>query len=123
MLTIKSKLNNDSMTDQLQILNGDNLILSWLEETGNVKGLSLQLKRLFDINGIECIYIDNENHTAEETPATDQLTIHYNYDNIIVYYNRDQVLAWHCDFCFLSELYDQLLELFQLLKIEYVTGK
>ena len=48
MLTIKSKLNNDSMTDQLQISNGDNLILSWLEETGNIKELSLQLKRLFD---------------------------------------------------------------------------
>ena len=82
MLTIKSKLNNDSMTDQLQISNGDNLILSWLEETGNIKELSLQLKRLFDINGIDCIYIDNENHTAEETPANDKLTIYYNTFNL-----------------------------------------
>lgn len=128
MLKVKSAIYTNEMTDHLQILNGENLILSWVEADSTVKDLSQQLKLFFETIGIECVYIDNEDkvfkfETLDETPATNNVTIYYNYDNIVIYYNYNEVLAWHYDFCQLAELYDQLLELFQLLKIEYMTGK
>lgn len=128
MLKVKSAIYTNEMTDHLRILNGENLILSWVEADSTVKDLSQQLKLFFETIGIECVYIDNEDKVfkfepLDETPATNNVTIYYNYDNIVIYYNYNEVLAWHYDFCHLAELYDQLLELFQLLKIEYMTGK